>query len=319
MDLSLSCHHPIMTIDRLPLKQRMLKLKDIGSLSIDECTYKNIELTLTDKHNNARVWNYSAKKFGTEFFPGGKRYFSANYANKWWYERESNWIDFHMVQQDTRSVVLILAGHPYTLQVPDKANIQPHLTRAPDVPVPVSYGATALQKIYLHRELADFKIIDEENKTHLIHTQVLLPLWPYLATVLDSGMTEARDRTLKLEYPSNIMEVIIGHLYGTVPNVPEELALELLIPSKVYFLESLERAVERAVTGSSLEGDRCLISWQTAKQADNQVIRDYCSCYFLEHVGHQATTYLCPNLSPEELAEFQTDLNKERERQLKFV
>ncbi|RDW40519.1 hypothetical protein B0I73DRAFT_130117 [Yarrowia lipolytica] len=307
-----------MTTDRLPLKQRMLKLKDIGSLSIDQCTYKNIELTVTDKQGHARVWNYSAKKFGTEFFPGGKRFFSANYSNKWWYERESNWLDFHMVQQDTKSVILVIAGHPYTLQVPDKGNVQPHLTRAPDVPAPVSYGTKALQEIYKHPQLADFKIIDEDDKTHLIHTQVLIPLWPYLATVLESGMTESRDRTLKLQYPSNILDIIIGFLYGTVTNVSEELALELLIPAKVYFLQDLERAVERAITGSSLEGDRCIISWQTAKQADNQVIRDYCSCYFLEHVGHQATAYLCPDLLPEELAEFQTDLNNQRARQLLY-
>ncbi|KAG5358863.1 hypothetical protein CJU90_3553 [Yarrowia sp. C11] len=307
-----------MTYDKPPLKQRMLRLKDIGSLSIDECSAKNIELTLTDKQNHPRVWNYSAKKFGTEFFPGGKRFFSANHACKWWFERESCWQGFQMVQQDTRSVVLILAGHPYTLQIPDKANTQPPLVRAPDVPSPVGYGTTALQQIYKHRELADFKIIDEENKTHLIHTQVLLPLWPYLATVVQSGMTEAQERTLKLEFPSNVMELILGFLYGTVSKIPEELALELLIPSKVYFLEALERAVEATVTGSSLEGDRCLISWQTAKQADNQVIRDYCSCYFLEHVGQQATAYLCPNLSPEELAEFQTDLNVQRARQLMY-
>ncbi|KAG5358563.1 hypothetical protein CJU89_5180 [Yarrowia sp. B02] len=307
-----------MTSDRLPLKQRILKIKEIGSVQIDEATYKNIQLTVVDRQKTSRVWTYSAKKYGTEFFPGGKRFFSSNYANKWWYERENCWIDFRMVQQDVRTIVMLIAGHPYTLQMPEKGTYQPTLTRAPEVPPPVSYGATVLQEIYRHRELADFKIIDEENKTHLVHTQVLLPLWPYLATVMDSGMIESHDRKLKLEYPSFIMEAIINYFYGLLPNVPEELALELLIPAKVYFIEGLERAVERAVTGSSLEGDRCLISWQIAKQADNKVIRDYCACYFLVHIGNEATAYLCPNLMPEERAEFQADLDREKVRQVEF-
>lgn len=308
-----------MTTDRPALKDRIIELKSIGKLSLDECTYKNIEITLFDKLGNPRIWNYSAKKFGGEFFPGGKRYFPANHACKWWYERESCWQNFSMYQQDTRTVVMTIADHQYTLQVPEKGNIQPILTRAPETAPEVSYGANALQTIQKCENLADFKIIDEDGKTHSIHTQVIIPLWPYFATVVESGMTESRDRTLTLDYPTVVMDIVLDYLYGGVVALPEELALELLIFAKVYFIEGLERAAEKAVTGSSLEGDRCIISWKAAKQADNQVIRDYTACYFLEHVGHKASLYLCPGMSAEEVVEFQGDLDRMRVRQQEFA
>lgn len=290
--------------------ERTICLHDKVTVEVTMITYKRVRIKVVDQDGVVRSWGFSAKANAALHVIGGRRFFPVNYGRKWWNETENNWMNFSLKQQNSQSVVLTIAGHPFLLRIFHNGKQTPTLSRSPSPPQTSDQKRMAanLLAIRENKEMSDFVIVDAEETRHDVHTQILAPLWPFFAKLLNSGMVESSERVLHLEYSSNTVEGLLAYFYGTVSSLTLEQALALLLPAKVYLLPDLELIAEMKITASSLKDENCFVAWQHAHKSENSAIREYCASYYVKHVSTHATAFNSPLLSTEGLADFQGDL-----------
>lgn len=90
-----------------------------------------------------------------------------------------------------------------------------------------------------NNENTDFEIMCNDNVSISVHQTVLTTFWPFFKTMMEHTCQKTEDRTLKLDFESDIVELLVRYLCGQKIDFNFNQALPLLETSGIYNLPDL--------------------------------------------------------------------------------
>lgn len=131
-----------------------------------------------------------------------------------------------------------------------------------------SLPSIKLEKI--RESKADFKIVCIDGEIQ-VHQLVLSTFWPFFETMTQNKCQETEQSCLKLEYSSDVVELLVAYLYGQAKEFDHEKAIPLLEISGVYDLPDLGKLAFKVIQKSEekLVLQDCVDGWRSARLADH--------------------------------------------------
>lgn len=116
----------------------------------------------------------------------------------------------------------------------------------------------------------DFTLVCTDNVWVGVHRIVLTAFWSFFETLLEEKTDDNQDKqsTLKLNYDSNTVEILVSYLYGEKTDFDCQQALTLLNMCEEYKLDVLAAVAFEVITASedSLKMADCIKGWKSSRQ-----------------------------------------------------
>lgn len=123
----------------------------------------------------------------------------------------------------------------------------------------------------------DFVIESNDGKSVCVHKLVMNTYWPFFKTMMENTCKESVEDTLKLEYSSDVVELLVAYLYGQRFDCNFNQAFALLELAGVYQLPTLADEAFRQVKSSDtpLELHDCINGWKSARMGQHEEAKTF--------------------------------------------
>lgn len=173
---------------------------------------------------------------------------------------------------------------------------------------------TSIQKSgmtrYLNSRQRDFNIISEDGQPHPVHAFLIREVWPFFDTMMDVGMSEAKQKKLTLPYPSTWVQSLVSYFYGEQFDVSFDVATGLLLLGKTYDIEELELIGLKRIYAEELDVEKAVLGWHRAHRAGSDVAQTFFSEFLCFHLPEVADTVASADFSEVELLQLFLESSK---------
>lgn len=105
------------------------------------------------------------------------------------------------------------------------------------------------------------------------HKLVLMSLWPFFESMIDSGLREASENVLELDQPKSTVAVILRYLHGEDLDLEFEDAANLVVVAQAYLLPELLQLVEEWLKLRNMDFKQALLLWRKSCEVDNDTLK----------------------------------------------
>ena len=125
---------------------------------------------------------------------------------------------------------------------------------------------------------ADFHIECSDNEKIPVHSLIMKTYWPFFKSMMENDCAESSEKVLKLDYPSDWIEVLVSFVYGQSFQMTFEQAAGLLVLGEMYQLPALAEMAADEIMSSpkgSLKLEEALLGWRQAHEAQNIKVKTF--------------------------------------------
>lgn len=123
----------------------------------------------------------------------------------------------------------------------------------------------------------DFVIESSDGGSVSVHKLVMTTYWPFFRTMMENTCKEAVEDTLKMEYPFDVVEMLVSFLYGESFESDFNQSIALLELAGVYLLPALADASFQKIKRSDtpLELHDCVNGWKSARMGQHEEAKTF--------------------------------------------
>ncbi|KAG5357762.1 hypothetical protein CJU89_4231 [Yarrowia sp. B02] len=123
----------------------------------------------------------------------------------------------------------------------------------------------------------DFSIACGDGVSIPVHRAILASFWPFFSTMMDHACKEQEEGVLRLDYESEVVELLVADLYGQKIEFGYNQALSLLEITGLYDLPDLSAmAYERILLSEpELTLEECVSGWRSARLANHAIAKTF--------------------------------------------
>lgn len=117
----------------------------------------------------------------------------------------------------------------------------------------------------------DFKIVCSDGAVIPVHQAILAAFWPFFNIMMENKCKEKEDRTLNLDYRSDVVELLVADIYGQKIDFDFNQALSLLELTGLYDLPDLSAMAYEKILLSEpdLDLEDCVNGWRSSRLANH--------------------------------------------------
>lgn len=108
-----------------------------------------------------------------------------------------------------------------------------------------------------------------------VHSEVLADSWPWFKMMMEHSCLEKTQQSLKLDYDSDVMEIVVKEMYGEQNEFDLEQAMVLLEITGIYQLPILAAEAYKYIQRSTLDLQQCIAGWKSARLGDHEEAKKY--------------------------------------------
>lgn len=177
---------------------------------------------------------------------------------------------YFKIQLDTSTAQLI-SERDYTQNVTAPPPCDPHLNNRR-----ANHSVSDVREKMISK--ADFHIECNDNVRIPVHSLIMQTYWPWFDTMMQSDFAEVQKKVLKLDYPSDWIEVVVSYVYGQTVEMTFEQATGLVVVAEMYQLPELAKMASDEIMKAPRDAialDEAVLGWKRAHEARNEPVKAF--------------------------------------------